>query len=263
MAALAADMAAEDEKREALIKGSREVLKGSKAAIYAAHRGDLAGAARGLAAASDAVARNLLPTVAATPGLRYALAGALEEYAEAVIFHAYLATGRIPRAAEVPHVTRDEYLGGLMDATGELGRHAVLRATERDLPAVTSVRNVLDAIHYHLMGFDFRNGNLRRKYDAVKYTVKKVEQLVYEQSLVAHLGFAPSSGAGAAAASADDGAAAAGGGGEGDGEGEVGGGGEGEAAAGAFGGAGAKRGGGSWRGGGRGGGAAAKRGRVD
>ena len=30
------------------------------------------------------------------------------------------------------------------------------------------------------MQFDFRNGNLRKKYDSLKYTLKKLEQIIYE-----------------------------------------------------------------------------------
>lgn len=36
-----------------------------------------------------------------------------------------------------------------------------------------------------MLEFDFRNGNLRRKYDGLKYTLKKLEDITYEMSLVA------------------------------------------------------------------------------
>ena len=31
--------------------------------------------------------------------------------------------------------------------------------------------------------FDFRNGNIRKKYDSLKYTLKKLENTLYELSL--------------------------------------------------------------------------------
>ena len=37
--------------------------------------------------------------------------------------------------------------------------------------------------------FDFRNGTLRKKFDGLKYTLKKMETTLYEQSLTENLGF--------------------------------------------------------------------------
>ena len=59
------------------------------------------------------------------------------------------------------------------------------------------------------MQFDFRNGALRKKFDALKYTLKKMETTLYEQSLTENLGFkreadAEPAEAPAAAAEGDD-----------------------------------------------------------
>jgi len=143
------------------------VLKASKGSIYSLHRGDVAKAQELLRGAKATIQTELLPISAAFPSLRYSLGGALEEYAEAVIFTEYLASGRIPKLAELEFCSRDEYLGGLMDAVGELNRFAVLRATTRDIAAVTRARDLVDALHHNLMLFDWRNGNLRRKFDGV------------------------------------------------------------------------------------------------
>jgi predicted transcriptional regulator len=40
-----------------------------------------------------------------------------------------------------------------------------------------------------LLQFDFRNGSLRKKFDSLKYTLKKMETTLYEQSLTENLGF--------------------------------------------------------------------------
>jgi hypothetical protein len=37
--------------------------------------------------------------------------------------------------------------------------------------------------------FDLRNGSLRKKYDSLKYTLKKMETTLYEMSLTENLGF--------------------------------------------------------------------------
>lgn len=100
--------------------------------------------------------------------------------------HTFLKEGRLVRKDELGLVTDEEYLLGLCDVAGELGRHAVHRATERDIAAVRRVRELLDALLGELLQFDFRNGELRRKYDGVKYSVQKVEQLLYELALRVH-----------------------------------------------------------------------------
>lgn len=79
--------------------------------------------------------------------------------------------------------TADEYLGGVLDFTGECNRIAVARATVRDRAAVQCARDVVEALQGQFLRFDLRNGALRKKYDALKYTLKKLESTVYELSL--------------------------------------------------------------------------------
>jgi predicted translin family RNA/ssDNA-binding protein len=97
------------------------------------------------------------------------------------------------------------YLGGCLDFTGELGRLAVLKATRRDVRAVERIRDILDEFYAQLINFDFRNGALRKKYDALKYAVKKVETLMYELSLQTVSTASAADGAAAADAGADGG----------------------------------------------------------
>lgn len=68
------------------------------------------------------------------------------QWAEGMIFKTFLAEGRVATPAEMPALTRDEYLGGVLDFAGELNRHAVLRATERDVDAVRRCRDTVDAL---------------------------------------------------------------------------------------------------------------------
>lgn len=49
------------------------------------------------------------------------------------------------------------YLGGVLDFTGELNRHAIQRATVRDRPAVQAARDLVDAIMGQFLQFDLRN----------------------------------------------------------------------------------------------------------
>ena len=178
-----------------MIKRSREVLKLSKNSIYALHRGDVARAVEQIANAKEIARRDLLPIVEKYPTLRFgALSGALEEFAEACVFVGFMQNHKVPSFAELEIVNKEEYLGGIMDFTGELTRYAVLRATARDIDAVKRCRDCVDQLFSQLMLFEWRNGNLRRKYDALKYTLKKLEQIIYELTL-ASSGFVPKGGA--------------------------------------------------------------------
>ena len=62
-------------------------------------------------------------------------------------------------------------------------RFAVLRATARDTASVARARDAVDAIFGQMLQFDLRNGNARKKFDTLKYTLKKLESLLYELQL--------------------------------------------------------------------------------
>ncbi|KAI9993919.1 hypothetical protein PInf_016441 [Phytophthora infestans] len=82
----------------------------------------------------------------------------------------------------------NEYLGGVVDFTGELMRYAVVKATAREVDEVKRCKDMVEAISGELIQFDFRNGPLRRKFDSVKYNLRKLENTLYELSLVTNSG---------------------------------------------------------------------------
>lgn len=78
----------------------------------------------------------------------------------------YLVEGRLLRTNELGlELEAEEYLGGVLDFTGELNRFAVTRATVRDVAAVQKAADLVDGLMGMFLMFDFRNGNLRKKYD--------------------------------------------------------------------------------------------------
>ncbi|KAG2439342.1 hypothetical protein HXX76_004701 [Chlamydomonas incerta] len=186
---LGAHLAAYDEQREAIIKRCRDMQKMAKQAVYTLHRGETSKAADQLTKA-EAIAREMLPALAKYPALRQgSYAAAVEEYAEAMAFAVFLKDGRLIRSDELPLAEPEEYLGGVLDFTGELNRYAIARATVRDKAAVQRCRDLVDAIMGRFLKFDLRNGALRKKYDALKYTLKKMESTLYELSLTEAMGF--------------------------------------------------------------------------
>ncbi len=173
-------LAAYDAARDTIIKRSRDITKASKQAIYALHRDAREEAAQHLADAKTAI-NELLPAIRADPTLRTGgFSGGMEEYVEARLFLAFLEHGTLLPSSAIPDADAEEYLGGIADLTGELVRHAVLRATARDRESVQRIRDLIDGIFGQFLQFDFRNGELRKKYDGMKYALQKAEQLLYD-----------------------------------------------------------------------------------
>ncbi len=60
-------------------------------------------------------------------------------------------------------------------------------ALRRTVDEVNRCAALIDSLVEHFLQLDFRNGPLRKKYDSLKYTQKKLETLLYELELSKHL----------------------------------------------------------------------------
>ncbi len=195
------------EQRELALSGAREMQRDAKRAICALHRGDLRAAESLLRKAGGPGSKvsEFFGPLAGPPAeslrrpLRPLWGGAMEEYAEAWLFLKFLQRGGralAPRSALAESspagrlVTESEYIGGALDFCGEMNRWAVRRAAERDAGAVSHCRDLALAVQEELLQFDFRNGELRRKFDALKYTVRNLERVLYDLAL-SPLGLSP------------------------------------------------------------------------
>ena len=104
----------------------------------------------------------------------------VEELCRLMAYHHFLQTGAfiLPpsecnNASKGMIVTDEEYLGGAcMGLCQDLSRYAMGRACARDINSVQQARDLVNQILDYLLQFDFRNGNLRRKYDGTKYALK-------------------------------------------------------------------------------------------
>ena len=173
----------------------------AKQAIFALHHGR--SNARELVASAGALGRALLDGsdgagvhVAKFSVLRHAgaLKGALEEVAEADLSAAWLerpADGVILAREDLVGgmLLPDEYLGALGDLIGEIGRYAVTRAAARD---AEGVRGALASAVAVQTAYVSLGGALPRKIDkkigALRTAVRKLEQLLWELSLVERSG---------------------------------------------------------------------------
>lgn len=169
-----------DAERELLIKKSRDVLKLSKQVIYAVHRDELT-AAEKLVKEMERE-RQALEKIA-THSNKMVYEGsykiALQEYVEAILYYEFVKTGKLPDLK----VLAEYYILGLCDLPGELGRRAVFLAGKGNVKEVQKIRDEIDGLYGELLKFDFRENEIRRKVDAVKYELRKMEDLVLDLTL--------------------------------------------------------------------------------
>ena len=172
-----------DSAREELIKLSRDIIKASKKVIYNTHRNDLKKAGEFVKEIKGQIA-DFKVIAEKSPELLYsgAFRTAVQEFVEAVSYFGFVKDKKIPSRKELD-VPAEGYLLGLCDLTGELVRNAIISATKDKYDDVLATYSLVDEIFNNLMQFDFRNSELRKKFDNIKYDLKKLEDLVLQLKL--------------------------------------------------------------------------------
>jgi predicted translin family RNA/ssDNA-binding protein len=185
-----------DELRETLIKKCRDAQKAAKQAIYALHRKDTAKALQLLKQCEACIQKDLLPIVEEEPPLRTgSFTAVMEEYAEGKLFYVWLLGKDENAPTEKPSgiilrpddfeiaLAPDEYLGGLCDLTGEIGRFAVQQGTERNTEGVKQCLDSNGAIHMAIQTMERFPSGIGKKMDQLRRSVEKLQRILYEMSL--------------------------------------------------------------------------------
>jgi len=177
---MASELTSFDAKREEVIKKSRDILKLSKQAVYNVHRNDLNYAKKNLDDAKEII-DSIKAEIKKDSNLETigAFGAGLQEYVEGLTYYSYIKTGNIPTRKDVG-VDTENYLLGICDLTGELGRKAVFLAIDKKFDEVKKIHEVVSEIYGEFLKFDFRNGELRKKSDSIKYNLKKIEELMFD-----------------------------------------------------------------------------------
>ncbi|NOZ81173.1 MAG: hypothetical protein GXP63_05885 [DPANN group archaeon] len=172
------DLEAHDERRERVIRLSRDVIKLSKQVIYSLHRHDLRPAA---SYATDM--KNVLAKMQGLVDKKLYCQGAFKvavmEYVEAMCYLHYVKTGKLLDPASLG-VDTEFYLMGISDLTGELIRFAVNAGSRGDFKEIVKTRDFVQEIYLNLMTFTFYGGELRKKFDAIKWDLKRLDEMVFE-----------------------------------------------------------------------------------
>ena len=189
-----------DELREKLIKRCRDGQKAAKQAIYALHRDDIKKASQLISDCEKNILEQLMPIVEEEPTLRYgSYSNVLEEYAEAKLYFAWL-LGKsdecndrsnpvgvllLPEDFNLIPLQVEDYIGGLCDLTGEIGRYAVKKGTLRDAETVRFCLETDMSIIYALESLSrLPGGNIGKKMEPLRRSIEKLEKMLYELSLV-------------------------------------------------------------------------------
>lgn len=81
------------------------------------------------------------------------------------------------------HLELDDYLLGLLFLVNELSRLAMNSVTSGNMDAPLRISNFVSDLESGFRLLNLKNDFLRKKYDGLKYDVKKIEQVVYDMKI--------------------------------------------------------------------------------
>jgi len=168
-----------DVKREEIIQLSREIITVSKQIIYAAQRNDLKEAESAIKSIKDKVKKLKKINISADTNINSV---AFQEYVEAIAFYEFVKNKKIPTKASLG-VSAEDYLSGLCDLTGELVRKAIYDVIHKKFDEAERIKNLVNDIYGEFLKLHLRNGDLRKKSDAIKWNLKKLEEVMYDISM--------------------------------------------------------------------------------
>ena len=165
-----------DKRREFVIQLSREIINLSKRVIYSLHRNDIKEASdyiKQISKKKSVLDRNNVYLDTNINKTAY------QEYVEALAYFHFIKSRKIPAKASLK-VSTDDYLMGLCDLTGELGRKAVNEVIKNNFKKALEIKELVEEIYGEFLKFNLRNSELRKKSDAIKWNLQKLEDLVFD-----------------------------------------------------------------------------------
>ena len=166
-----------DIHREETIQSSREIISLSKQIIYASQREDYKGAEKPIKQIKSKISS--LRTANFDTNINKV---AFQEYVEAICFYEFLKTGKLPSYKKL-NVEVDDYLMGLCDLTGELGRKAIFDVIHKNYKKAKEIKDLVNEIYGEFLKLNLRNGELRKKADTIKWNLKKLEEVMYDLAI--------------------------------------------------------------------------------
>ncbi|XP_053327905.1 translin [Spea bombifrons] len=81
------------------------------------------------------------------------------------------------------HLDIEDYLSGVLSLASELSRLAVNSVTARDYARPLHIAAFINELDFGFRLLNLKNDSLRKRYDGLKYDVKKIEEVVYDLSI--------------------------------------------------------------------------------
>lgn len=170
-----------EKKKEELNKATREIVRLSKKIIYLLHQGNLEKIQKfiSLIKKRKEEMEKIAKSCDLTSELGYRIAS--QEYAEAMLYYFFVKEGKVVSLAKI-RVGLDSYLSGLSDFAGELFRRAVNFGIKERFQEVEQIKKTVEEIYEQMLFLELK-GELRKKFDSIKYYLMKLEDLILEIKL--------------------------------------------------------------------------------
>ncbi|XP_043513055.1 translin isoform X2 [Frieseomelitta varia] len=81
------------------------------------------------------------------------------------------------------HLDLEDYLMGLLQLSAELSRFAINSVTNGDYNRPIEIARFVNDLNAGFRLLNLKNDSLRKRFDGLKYAVKKVEEVVYDLSI--------------------------------------------------------------------------------
>ncbi|XP_012139698.1 translin isoform X2 [Megachile rotundata] len=81
------------------------------------------------------------------------------------------------------HLNLEDYLMGLLQLSAELSRFAINSVTNGDYNRPIEIARFVSELNAGFRLLQLKNDSLRKRFDGLKYAVKKVEEVVYDLSI--------------------------------------------------------------------------------
>ncbi len=173
-----------DELKDEIYDLSRKIIKDSKLCIYAIRRKEL-GRAKELIEEMKELRREAYELVKGNLKLASIniLSTADQEYVEAVTLYYFATKGEVPKAEEL-EVAVQEYVAGVMDATGEMLRLATDYLIEGKLEEAKRIKEAIERIYVFMLHVNPRDYELRRKIDYVSNILNKLQEFIFYKEVM-------------------------------------------------------------------------------
>ncbi|CAG8436380.1 2702_t:CDS:2 [Ambispora gerdemannii] len=81
------------------------------------------------------------------------------------------------------HISVEEFLHSLINLTNELSRFAINSVTQGDYNRPIRISKFVKELHNGFQLLNLKNDQLRKRFDGIKYNIKRIEEVVYDVSL--------------------------------------------------------------------------------